>query len=153
MKVRLNYGLFSVLIFGFLMIGCMTQNQPIRASYSLPDLVGVWEGSYFANQGETGLTLTVWEDNGNYRATFYFFFLPGRTNTSLMSEGQHGSYYMRVTANHSTRRYNLIGTEWINRPGPNWGFVDLEGVVHGDVFSGNAIGLGNRLTFRVVRKQ
>lgn len=43
----------------------------------LSQLVGVYEGSYFASQGETGLTLTVYEENGGYRALFDFYNLPG----------------------------------------------------------------------------
>lgn len=79
--------------------------NPAPASYALPDLAGVWEGTYTATQGETGLTLTVWEENGNYKATFHFYNLPGRTNA------EEGSYYMTVTSNHSTRLYNLVGME------------------------------------------
>jgi hypothetical protein len=111
---------------------------------SLPSLVGVWEGSYFAGQGETGLLLTVWEENGRYRATFKFYNLPGRTNAL------EGSYYMNVTINNSTRKYNLVGYEWIVHPG-NYVFVNLEGFVYGDIFFGSGIG-GGGLTFRVVRR-
>ena len=125
------------------------------ASYSLPDFVGVWEGSYYANQGETGLSLTVFEENGKYRALFYFYNLPGKTNASLLPVGTGGSYYMNVTSNHSTRRYNLVGNQWINRPGDNWFFVDLEGVIHGNVFTGNSLGTGpaqGTWAFRLVRR-
>jgi hypothetical protein len=149
MKKKMNFGLvlFFSLVLGFSTISCMSY-PPTSASYSLPDLVGVWEGSYTANQGETGLTLTVWEENGNYRATFYFYNLPGKTNA------EEGSYYMTVTSNHSTRLYNLVGTEWIKQPS-GWGFVNLEGIVHGNVFTGTVLrgrgSIGN-FSFRVTRK-
>jgi hypothetical protein len=145
---------FFTLVLGLSMVGCGTYapvtNTP--TSYSLPDLVGVWEGSYTANQGETGLTMTVYEENGNYKAIFYFYYLPGRTNAAFMQEDEEGSYYMNVSANHSTRKYNLVGYEWIDRPGSNWSFVDLEGIVHGNVFTGTVLGGGSNFSFRVVRK-
>ncbi|MHC6204043.1 hypothetical protein ACYULU_12720 [Breznakiellaceae bacterium SP9] len=153
MKRSLNFAL----ALGILMVGCAT-SAPVTstpASYSLPDLVGVWEGSYTANQGETGLTMTVYEENGNYKAIFYFYYLPGKTNTALMQEGEDGSYYMNVSSNHSTRKYNLVGYEWIDHPGSSWSFVDLEGIVHGDVFTGTVLSdasLGTTFSFRVVRK-
>lgn len=56
----------------------------------LQDLVGVYQGSYFATQGETGLTLTVYEEAGTYRALFEFYNLPGCTNS------EEGSYTMLV---------------------------------------------------------
>jgi hypothetical protein len=159
MKRKLYFALvlFFTSVFGLSMVGCLTNTQVAPESYSLPDLIGVWEGSYFANQGETGLTLTVWEEKGNYKATFYFYNLLGRTNTALLPVGVDGNYYMNVTSNNSTRKYNLVGYEWIdipNVPGTYWVFVDLEGIVNGNVFSGNAMHTsgGSGLTFRVVKK-
>jgi len=154
-KLLFKLVLFISLIFGLSLGSCVTHPP---ASFYLPDLVGVWTGTYVANQGETGLTLTVWEENGNYRAIFHFYHLPGITQTWIMPEGMEGSYYMIVTSNRATRRYNLIGTEWIHRPGPNWFFVDLEGLVHGDVFSGTVLrGTGGTISgdfrFRVVRQR
>lgn len=154
-NVRCGLAVVFALVLGLLAGGCVTRAPEPRPSYSLPDLVGVWEGSYSATQGETGLTLTVFEDNGVYRATFYFYHLPGKTDAGLLPEGVDGSYYMTVTANDSTRKYNLVGDEWIsipNTPGASWSFVDLEGIVHGNVFTGNAMGLGSTLTFRVARQ-
>jgi hypothetical protein len=138
-------GLIFVLVFGLSMVGCSTFT-PTSASYSLPDLVGVWEGSYTTNQGETGLTLTVSEENGNYRAIFHFYNLPGRNNV------KEGSYFMNVTANHSTRKYNLVGYEWIVQPG-NYGFMNLEGTVQENFFTGTALGAlsGGTFSFRVLR--
>jgi len=157
MKRRISFWLamFFSLILGLSMVGCTTSPS---ATYSLPDLIGVWEGSYTAGQGETGLTLTVFEANGNYRAVFYFYNLPSRTNTAILPEGADGSYYMNVFSNHSTKKYNLVGYEWIKKPGGGWVFVDLEGIVHGNVFTGTSLvtegglGYGTPFSFRVVRK-
>ena len=150
MKGKMSFWLVLpvFLVSGLSLANCATHPP---ASFHLPDLVGVWRGSYVANQGETGLTLTVWEENGRYRAIFYFFHLPGRTDSRLLPVGGEGSYYMNVISNHSTRRFNLVGTEWIDRPGPNWVFVDLEGIIHGDVFTGTVLGGGGDFRFRVVR--
>ena len=147
-KLFLALFLFFVLLFGLSLIGCLS---------SLSDLVGVWEGSYFAYQGETGLTLTVWKENKNYKATFYFYNLPEKTNTTLLPVGVDGSYYMNVTINRSTGKYNLVGYEWIsmpNVPGTFSEFVDLEGTINGNVFSGNAMHISgdSGYTFRVVKK-
>ena len=150
MKKNLYFGriLFFSLVLGLTMVSCISFTPAPPATYSLPDLVGVWEGSYTANQGETGLTLTVWEEDGNYKATFSFYNLPGRTNA------EEGSYSMTVTSNQSTRLYNLVGTKWINQPS-GWVFVDLEGIVHGNVFTGTVLrgsgSIGN-FSFRVIRK-
>lgn len=148
MKRNLCFALivFFCLVLGVSMVGCATSGP---ASSSLADLVGIWEGSYMADQGETGMTLTIWEDNGNYKAIWHFFNLPGKTNAA------EGSYYMRIFINYSTGKFNLVGHEWINRPGPAWGMMSLEGTVQGNVFTGNALVHGrsdDTFTFRVVRQ-
>ena len=86
----------------------------------LDNLIGVWEGSYGANQGETGLTLTIFNEGNNFRALFEFYNLPGRNNSL------EGSYYMTVSSDQSS--YILRGHEWIERP-INYVFVDLKGTI------------------------
>ena len=95
----------------------------------LEALVGTYEGSYFPGQGETGLTLTVYNEGGEYKALFDFYSLPGRTNS------KSGKYYMNVTYNEETKTYTLTGYEWIEEPSL-YIFADLEGTLNGDVFSG-----------------
>jgi hypothetical protein len=112
-------------------------------SASLDDLVGVWEGSYIAGQGETGLTLTVFKDGSNYKATFDFYNLPGKTNAAK------GSYRMNVSTNGG--RYILKAHEWVDRPS-GYSYVDLQGTISGDNFSGNDPG-NSSITFKTVRKQ
>jgi len=141
--------LLIVLILGFSLAGCVT--HPPRSFYRR-DLVGVWHGSYFANQGETGLTLTVWEENGNYRAIFHFYHLPGRTDTWIMPAGMEGRYYMNVTVPHRGF-FKLVGTEWIHRPGDNWIFADLQGELFGDIFQGAVLGVGGDFRFVVFRQR
>jgi len=127
--------ILTVLLVSVLML---IQAQTVTSGQALRDLVGTWEGKYGAGQGETGLTLTVYEEGGNYKAIFDFYNLPGRSNAA------NGKYYMNVSYNTSTRRYSLIGYEWIIRP-DSYNFADLEGTLTGDVFSGSTY------NFRVVR--
>ena len=113
--------IFSIsLIFTLLTISCDSSN----------DLTGTWKGSYKAAQGETGLTLNVYNANGRYEAIFDFYNLPGKTNA------KEGKYYMYGTYNESTKKYKLIGYEWIKHP-DYYVFVDLEGKINRNIFSGS----------------
>jgi hypothetical protein len=84
------------------------------------NLIGVWEGSYVAGQGETGLTLTVTKEGGTLQAVFKFYNLPGRTNSAS------GSYYMNIT--YQSGKYTFRGSEWIEQPS-GYVFLNLEGTV------------------------
>jgi hypothetical protein len=101
-------------------------------------LDGVYEGYYYAAQGQTGLTLTITGDT----ATFEFYNLPGKSNA------KSGSYSMSVTEKDGT--YTLKGTKWIEQPG-SYGFVGLVGTLSGNVFSGTVTGAGSGCTFYVER--
>jgi len=128
-----------------LFVGGLTaiQAQPnVNTEELLREFVGVWEGSYVAGQGETGLTLTVYVEGGNYKAIFDFYNLPGRSNAV------NGKYYMNISYDTLTRIYSLKGYEWILRPN-NYGFVDLEGTITRNVFSGSLI--GSNYNFKVIR--
>ena len=139
MKKKFVFGIVCLLIIGSFIVSC-----DLFGSSDLDDLVGTWKGSYINSTGETGLTLNVYKDGSNYKATFEFYNLPGKSNS------QEGKYYMNVTYNQSTNKFNLKGYEWINRPGA-WVFVDLEGNISGNTFSGtNSSGSGR--TFSVTRQ-
>ena len=97
---------------------------------TLEDLVGVYEGSYFASQGETGLTLTVYEENGGYRALFDFYNLPGRTNA------KEGSYTMDVTVTDQGA-FRFDADQWVEKPS-GYRLLDLEGTLQGEVLSGQS---------------
>lgn len=104
------------------------------------DIVGVYEGSYFPAQGETGLTLTISEENGQYKALFEFYNLPNQSNS------KEGSYTMTVTYDPDSGNYVFEPDEWIDKPS-TYGFVSLEGALNGDVLSGTS-----PTEFSVVRK-
>ena len=99
-----------------------------KQDVDMSQLVGVYQGSYFATQGETGLTLTVYEENGTYQALFDFYNLPGRTNA------KEGLYTMKVTVTpQGTVRFDA--DEWVKRP-TGYDLLDLEGTLQDDVLSG-----------------
>jgi hypothetical protein len=148
-----SLSLFLVL-FGlvFLNYGCITftpASPTARTSTrTVEDLIGVWEGSYIAGQGETGLTLTVTKENEALQAVFKFYNLPGRTNAA------EGSYFMNIT--YQSGRYTFRGYEWIEQPS-GYGFLDLEGTVDstGNTLRGTTIaGFGSSPDpFTLARKE
>lgn len=98
---------------------------------SLDDILGTYKGSYFATQGETGLTLTVYKEDDKYKALFDFYNLPGMTNA------KNGKYYMDVSYDKKTDKYVFVATEWIEHP-ENYYLLDLNGKLAGDVLSGKS---------------
>jgi hypothetical protein len=146
-------GLFFVL-FGllFLNYGC-TSFMPVSQTSNtqmVENLIGVWEGSYVANQGETGLTLTVTKEGGALQAVFKFYNLPGRTNSAS------GSYYMNIS--YQNGKYRFMGYEWIDHP-RDYSFLNLEGTVDstGNTLRGTTIptssGGGSPHPFTLARKE
>ena len=95
----------------------------------LQKLVGTYKGSYVANQGETGLTLTVYREGDEYKALFDFYNLPGKDNAKA------GKYLMNVSYRADEGLYYLDGYEWLEQP-ENYSFANLRGKLSGDVFSG-----------------
>jgi hypothetical protein len=112
------------------------------------NLIGVWEGSYVANQGETGLTLTVTKENGSLQAVFKFYNLPGKTNAA------EGSYYMNIT--YQNGKYTFKGYEWIEQPS-GYVFLNLEGTVDltGNTLRGTTLpgSGGSPYPFTLTRKE
>lgn len=72
-------------------------------------LLGTWTGSYNANQGETGVDITFFEDYGELKAEFVFYNLPGQINA------ESGSFISRVEK-IGVDSYKLISEEWIDQP-------------------------------------
>ena len=105
------------------------ENDPFRK------IIGTYIGSYLATQGETGLTLTIYEENGTLKAIFDFYNLKNKNNS------KSGKYYMNVSYNKDSGSYEFIGYEWIMRPSP-YIFADLKGKLNGDILSGDTLGNG-----------
>lgn len=96
----------------------------------LDDFSGLYRGSYYANQGHTGLTLNVYKDEtSNYKARFNFYSLP--ENPTVPS----GEYLCDVEYNKDKDQYVIIGKEWIEKPS-NYLFVDLHGKYENLSYSG-----------------
>jgi hypothetical protein len=122
MKNKLILCFNILLILGLLITSCDRSN----------DIVGIWEGGYTAYQGTTGLTLSVYNTGNQYEAVFEFYNLPKKENA------KNGKYYMSVSYNELTKKYYLTGNEWIEQPS-GYIFVDLEGKITKNVFSGSVI--------------
>ncbi len=89
-------------------------------------VLGVWVGKYICGQGITRLTLDVRADKGNrVKATFRFG--PVKENPSVPL----GSYRMSGTYSALTRRIDLKGVEWVDRP-LGYEMVDLRGSMSAD---------------------
>lgn len=104
--------------------------NPEPIDENIEALLGTYEGSYNATQGETGLTLTVFRGDGMYKAKFQFYNLPGKDNVNP------GSYYMTIRYDEDAQMYDLLGDEWIVQPGLLYSYVQLYGTLDGKTFSG-----------------
>lgn len=98
------------------------------ASYRMEDILGVYEGYYYATQGQTGVTLTVYEEDQEVKAIFEFYNLPNRTNA------KEGSYYMTVSVKEDGSFYFKAGS-WIEHPS-NYLTLDVNASLNGYVLSG-----------------
>ena len=113
-------------LLGALLALCLSLGLLPMAALAAPaSLTGTWEGYYYANQGQTGLTLTL-NDDGT--GVFEFYNMPGRSNA------KNGSYTVRVDYDGDT--IVIPGVEWIDRPS-GYGFVTLYGTLSGDELTGN----------------
>lgn len=87
---------------------------------------GTYEGWYYANQGQTGLTLTI---NGDDTGVFEFYNMPGKSNA------KDGSYSVTVSEN-SDGILEVKGDKWIKQPS-GYSFVSLRGTLDDNgVYSG-----------------
>lgn len=102
------------------------------------DLVGIWEGWYYANQGQTGLTLTVYEDQ---TGVFEFYNMPGKSNA------KDGSYTVKVNVKDDA--YQIVGEEWLERPS-SYSFVSLTGKLENGILKGSVSNSSN-WTFELMR--
>ena len=74
----------------------------ISAAAADSELTGSWEGWYYAAQGQTGLTLTI---NENNTGAFEFYNMPGRSNAKSGSD--------EVSVNESGGVGTVTAGEWI----------------------------------------
>lgn len=93
------------------------------AVYATEAMDGVYEGWYYANQGQTGLTLTI--ENGE--GVFEFYNMPGKANA------KNGSYTIEVAKTDDG--FQVLAVQWIDKP-VGYSFVTLEGTLADDTFEG-----------------
>ena len=113
--------LLSLALLGALLV------VPAQAAPPMEEILGVYEGYYYAAQGQTGVTLSVYQENGQVKALFDFYNLPDRTNA------KEGKFYMDVR--YENGEYFFDATEWIERPS-GYNTVDLQLTLHDYILSG-----------------
>lgn len=95
----------------------------------LETFLGTYRGSYYANQGHTGLTLKVYKESGEYKAEFNFYSVPD--NPSVPS----GKYVCDISYNASSNNYYVKGVKWLEKP-RTYEFVNLEGECNNNTYAG-----------------
>jgi hypothetical protein len=157
MKGKNFLGIVFLLLLGVVLNACAflvpaaTGSGLLEGSRTAPQLealVGTWQGAYSAPAGETEMTLSVYKEGNNYKATLFFYNVPGRPE-------MEGEFYMNASYHQSTGKYVLIAYQWIKRPGSNWIFFDLDGSINENVFSGSAVPVNRQLgifSFQTVRQ-
>ena len=73
-KRTLTLLLSLVMLCQLFVVGAAAAKDPMT------EILGTYEGYYYAHQGQTGVTLTVYEEEGQVKAIFEFYNLPNRTN-------------------------------------------------------------------------
>jgi len=101
-KRTIPFLLSLVMLFQLFAVGASAARDPMT------EILGTYEGYYYARQGQTGVTLTVYREGDQVKAIFDFYNLPDRTNS------QEGSFYMDVT--YSNGSYYFDAGEWIEKP-------------------------------------
>lgn len=112
----------------------------VLAAGPMDEVLGVYEGYYYATQGQTGVTLTVYQENGGVKAIFDFYNLPNRTNA------KDGAFYMDVTHDAGTGTYFFDAGEWIEHPSTYY-TVDLSLTLRDNVLSGTVMSSLNSRTY------
>lgn len=119
-----------VLLTQLFIVGAGAAKDPME------DILGTYEGYYYAYQGQTGVTLTVYKEAGAVKATFEFYNLPNHTNA------KEGSFYMDVS--YTGGQYFFDAGEWIEKPS-TYNTVDVTASLSGYALSGKvSVGGSNK---------
>lgn len=111
----------GILVWIFAVSVCLSG---FAAQNDTASLAGTYEGWYYAHQGQTGLTLKVYEDG---TGIFEFYNMPGQSNA------KDGVY--TIQASYDGEYYTIEGTKWIEQPS-GYTFVTLTGSLAGSEFTG-----------------
>ncbi|MBR2490270.1 MAG: S-layer homology domain-containing protein [Ruminiclostridium sp.] len=102
MKRAITLLLSLVMLLQLMVVGASAAKDPMT------EILGTYEGYYYAHQGQTGVTLTVYREGDGVKAIFEFYNLPNHTNA------KEGSFYMDVTWSNGS--YYFDAGEWIEKP-------------------------------------
>lgn len=127
--------LISILVSNSMMVFAENNESELNS------FLGTYRGSYYANQGHTGLTLKVFLDkNNNYKGEFNFYSVP--ENPSVPS----GQYLCDVKYDNHNNSYYVEGVEWLSKPF-GYEFVDLNGKYQNSIYKGEVISSINIRTY------
>lgn len=129
----------SLLLVLALVLAMSAAVQPaLAAAGPMEEILGVYEGYYYATQGQTGVTLSVYQEGSEVKAIFDFYNLPNRTNA------EEGKFCMDVR--YEGGQYYFDATDWIDQPS-GYLTVDLELNLNSYVLSGNVTYSGGTYQF------
>lgn len=126
--MKLYKRVYAFFLSALLLAACLPVH--VLAADPMAEVLGVYEGYYYASQGQTGVTLTVYQEGSAVKAIFDFYNLPNRSNA------EEGSFYMDVT--YSNGEYFFDAGNWLEKP-PTYITVDLSLTLSGNVLSGKVI--------------
>lgn len=145
--MRLRKTVSLLLLFAVILLLLPYSSFANEESPELDKFLGTYRGSYYANQGHTGLSLKVYMDEDmSYKARFNFYSVPENPNVPS------GEYICDVKYDEGEDQYIIIGKEWINRPG-GYVFVDLYGKYERLSYSGSVDSrYGGKFSFDLVKQ-
>ena len=104
-----------------------------KAPYQGKELEGKYIGSYVIDGIKRGLKLSIFQDDGIYKAIFEFYQLDGEEKSE---EGSYKCYVAYYFYNYDlAEQYVVRGYEWIAQP-KNYKMVQLVGRINDGVFKG-----------------
>jgi len=139
LKKKWHYeGNGSLIPLGLTRVDSCTYNTQSAHLDGREELLGEWVGTYYlsgnyTNVGTNGLSISVYEDGGYYRALVSFFPIEGSPPSQ-----RSGSWYADVSFNEANEEFDLVATVWKDRPqqqGVTWGWFNFSGIINGDIFS------------------
>ena len=96
------------------------------------DLVGEWEGWYYANQGQTGAKLVFYEEDGKILGTEHVYSMPGQNNVP--------EHMISLEVTVSGSEYAVEETGWIGDAPSGWSLGTFYLTLEDDVLTGDVLG-------------
>lgn len=116
------------------------QVEPVQEEEA-HELLGIYDGTYTAPQGITGVTIEIYKTPENVtKAKFSLY--PVLANPRL----PEGEYLMDVALDSKTNAVILTSYEWVDQP-IGWVFVDFKGILEDETFSGDVLSGSDNSTY------